>query len=237
MNALFRPIILTLTLLTSLCSGQCPPAGPILPIPPIPSDFNLTGLSSLIDSTIHSVDAPWNISTTSFSVEITSPKETFFRYHHTASIRHGNGTDEVDSNTVYRVASVTKAFNVLTLLLNARGHLDSPIAQFVPELEGIDVYEDITLRMLAGSLSGVSRDGVSFPMQPFVIERILTSGGIPQGTALIFTRKTGKNSRNWDSLPLPRRRSRRVTLGWGDCAPGKVTPPRQANPHHEVVKN
>lgn len=159
MKASSQSVLLALSTLMEQVTCLCPPSGPVLPVPPIPSNLDPSGLSSRIDAMIHDPAAPWNISTTSFSVEITSPKATFFRYHHTADVRHENGTERVDSDTVYRVASVTKVFNVLTLLLNARAELESPISRFVPELEGAEIYKDLTLRLLAGSLSGVNRDG------------------------------------------------------------------------------
>lgn len=147
-----------IALFTAAASALCPPAGPVLPASH-PHAFDPSHLSSRIDALVQDPNGPWNMSTTSFSLELTSPSETFFQRHHTAEARGENGTAEVDSDTVYRVASVTKVFNVLTLLLNARAELDTPVARFVPELEGVAMYEDITLRMLAGSLSGVSRDG------------------------------------------------------------------------------
>lgn len=159
MKSLFQPVLFVLSLLTGSALCLCPPSGPVLPVPPIPSNLDPSDLSSRIDEMIHGSAASWNISTTSFSVEITSPNETFFRYHHTTEVRHENGTDKVDTDIVYRVASVTKAFNVLTLVLNARNELDSPISQFIPELEGAEIYADVTLKILTGSLSGVARDG------------------------------------------------------------------------------
>lgn len=149
----------TVSLLTGVASALCPPAGPVLPLSPQLPAFDPSPLSSRIDSLIQDPNGPWNISTTSFSLELTSANKTFFHRHHTASLRGENATGEVTSDTVYRVASVTKVFNVLTLLLNSRTELDSPITRFIPELEGAAPYEEITLRMLAGSLSGVPRDG------------------------------------------------------------------------------
>ncbi|KND87401.1 hypothetical protein TOPH_07951 [Tolypocladium ophioglossoides CBS 100239] len=54
----------------------------------------------------------WNVSTTSFSVELTSVNHTFFEYHHTAAVKNAKWANKVDSDTVYRIMSVTKSFNV-----------------------------------------------------------------------------------------------------------------------------
>ena len=156
-----KTIIALLSLLSAALAAsgcQCPPTGPVLPPPQIPSDFDFSGLSAKINGLANS-SLPWNLSTTSFSVEITSADQTVFSAHHTAPVRNETGTDRVDSDTVYRIASMTKVFNVLSLLLNTPEHLDSPISQFVPELRGAEQYEEVTLRMLASQLGGVARNG------------------------------------------------------------------------------
>ncbi|PKS11711.1 hypothetical protein jhhlp_001699 [Lomentospora prolificans] len=144
--------------------GLCPPTGPVLPLAHIPAQSGPSGLTSKLDILAEDTNAPWNISTTSFSLELTSGDGTFFTYHRTAPLRDERGADEVTSDTVYRVASVTKAFNVLTLLINARADLDRPVTEFIPELHGSATYGEITLRMLASSLSAVPRDGKGFDM-------------------------------------------------------------------------
>ncbi|UNI20476.1 hypothetical protein JDV02_006557 [Purpureocillium takamizusanense] len=103
----------------------------------------------------------WNVST-SFSVQLTSVDATLFEYHHTASVRNATGVTKVDSDTVYRVMSVTKTFNVLALLLNAPHKLDTLIGEYVPELKGYEPYKEVTLRMLASQMAGVPKNGFAF---------------------------------------------------------------------------
>jgi CubicO group peptidase (beta-lactamase class C family) len=141
--------------------GRCPPTGPVLPPPKIPGTLNFSSLKAEIDALTKNPALPWNMSTTSFSVEITSPDETLFSQHHTALVRNETGVKEVDADSVYRVFSITKVFTTLALLLNAPEHLDSLVVQFIPELRGYKQYEEITLRMLASHLAGVPRDGKS----------------------------------------------------------------------------
>lgn len=152
-NFFFLPVCLALT------GGHCPPTGPVLPPPIIAAKLDPLHLSQKLDSIIQDGTVPWNVSTTSFSIELTSSDHSFFEYHHTATIRDPRGTKKVTSDTVYRVGSITKVFNVLPLLLSAPENLDTPVARYVPELKGIQEYEEITLRMLASQIAGVPRDG------------------------------------------------------------------------------
>jgi hypothetical protein len=137
---------------------RCPPTGPVFPPPIIPSTFTMPYVASEINRLLNSSSTSWNVSTTSFSVEITSADDTLLSLHQTAPIRNETGTDEVTTDTVYRIASITKVFATLQLLMHAGKHLDSPVTQFVPELQAVTHYENITLRMLASHVAGVPRD-------------------------------------------------------------------------------
>lgn len=139
--------------------GHCPPTGPVLPPPKYPAKFDPTNLSSQLNMILSSSDTKWNVSTTSFSVQLTSTDATVFEYHHTAPFRNSRGVAKVDGDTVYRICSITKTFNVLALLLNAPEKLDMPIGTYISELRDFEPYKDITLRMLTSQMSGVPRDG------------------------------------------------------------------------------
>ncbi|KAK5992288.1 Beta-lactamase-like protein [Cladobotryum mycophilum] len=157
--------------------GRCPPTGAVLPPPHIPSSFNTPGLRPKLDSLRNNTALGWNLTTTSFSVTLTSENETFFEYHHTAPVRsQRGGVSKVDGDTVYRIMSVTKVFNVLALLLTAPRNLDDPISKYVPELDGVEEYEDITLRMLAGQLSGVPRNGRAFDLYDTYGDALIKAG-------------------------------------------------------------
>ncbi|KAM5349033.1 hypothetical protein ACJ41O_008856 [Fusarium nematophilum] len=171
-------IYLLATAWLSLAHALCPPTGPVLPPPKIPSDGNLTSsLNQILKDLAKS--GIWNTTTTSFSVEITSTEETFFTYHHTAPKLNTSGVDKVDGETIYRVASVTKVITTLALLLQDGLSLDDPIAKYVPELREIDRYKDVTLRMLASQLSGMHREGYTFDLTQSVPREELLSLGFP----------------------------------------------------------
>ena len=139
----------------------CPPTGPVLP-PPILSDaadFNVTPIHDALRRLVD--EAPFNVTDTSFSVTVTTLEETIFQFHHTAEAFSSVGVSEVTGDTIYRIASVSKLFTVLSAMLQEGLDLDDFIWQHVPELEGVKTFEDITLRLLASHISGITRDGIS----------------------------------------------------------------------------
>ncbi|KAF2744328.1 beta-lactamase/transpeptidase-like protein [Sporormia fimetaria CBS 119925] len=110
-------------------------------------------------------DKAWDA--VSFSVEVTSSKDTLFSHHHTARTRNTSRPDcgDVSGDCMYRIASVTKSFTVLALLrLHARGelHLDDSVDKYIPEFAGAEYdsidWSEITLRSLASQSSGLPRE-------------------------------------------------------------------------------
>lgn len=144
---------------TATLAARCPPPGPVLPPPTATELVQFHDLTTALDSLSTANISKWNTSTTSFSIEITSANNTLFQHHHTAAIHPPNCTNEVGGNSIYRIASVTKVFNVLAILTNAPWSLDVSVADIVPELFGNAMYRPITVRMLASQLAAVPRDG------------------------------------------------------------------------------
>lgn len=159
MISLFLPLLIGLPSVLATSGGHCPPTGPVLPPPEIPAKLDIPKLNSQLEILVQNASKAFNTTVNSFSVALTSNNGTFYQYHHTAPIRDPAGVKKVDGDTVYRVCSVTKTFNVLTLLLHAGHLLDTSVTKYIPELMGNKVYEDITLRMLSSQLSGVPRSG------------------------------------------------------------------------------
>ena len=104
---------------------------------------------------------------TSVSVGVTSSKESLWEFHHTARERNASRPDipQVNSDALYRIASITKAFTVLGLLKqHAAGNLslDDTVDKYITELKGPQngtiPWKDITLRSLASQLSGIPRE-------------------------------------------------------------------------------
>ena len=64
----------------------------------------------------------------------------------------------MDNNTIFRVASVTKLFTVLAVLLEEEISFDDPISKFIPELR-VGKWEGVSVGLLASQISGAPRDG------------------------------------------------------------------------------
>ncbi|KAK5659170.1 hypothetical protein OQA88_1260 [Cercophora sp. LCS_1] len=115
---------------------------------------------------------PFNADKVTFSIQVFSATEDepLCEYHHLGEEHKGEFEGEgVNGDTVYRIASVTKLLVVYTMLvkLKGTGWLDERITKYVPELlegggqakgVGETRWGEVTLRSLAGGLSGISRD-------------------------------------------------------------------------------
>ena len=112
---------------------------------------------------------PFDANITSFAVEITSAEKTLWGHYHTAPFL-GNYTDSeptrVNPSTAFRIASISKVFTVLAVLLEEKaGRLNvrHPVTKYISELaqdedDGGIRWEDITLESLASQLSGIPRE-------------------------------------------------------------------------------
>ncbi|KAF2015353.1 beta-lactamase/transpeptidase-like protein [Aaosphaeria arxii CBS 175.79] len=152
----------------ALVKASCPGPSEVHPLPDYdPKDPILQEAFKTIHTTLNTIIADPQYDPLSFSVEITSSKETLWSQHHTARERNSSRPDipEVNGDALYRIASITKSFTVLGLLYqHAAGNLslDDAITKYIPELkgkqEGTIPWDDITLRSLASQLSGLPRD-------------------------------------------------------------------------------
>lgn len=156
----------------------CPPFTPNLPISaPLAGSQAIAdaiqNISAIIDAVLKFGITSDN--DTSFSVDVYSLHDegSLYTHHFSASnLRNASeGVTSIDSNTIYRIGSISKVFTVYTYLANVGDvSWNEPITKYVPELaeaassteddSDIDVvrWDDVTLGSLASHLSGVSRD-------------------------------------------------------------------------------
>lgn len=155
-----------LSLLLTLVSGKCFDPSPAFPVPLWPH-----GNASLADA-LHSISrelvdiasAP-EYQTSSLSVQLTSNTDTLWTHYQTAAKHNSTrpGDIDIDGDSVYRIASITKTFTVLGILYqHAAGNLslDDPVNRYVSGLHGTLPWKDITLRSLASQLSGIPRESI-----------------------------------------------------------------------------
>ena len=166
---------------------RCFDPSPAFPPPKTLSSSSRPLLSAFktINESLTSILLDPRYNTFSYSLSITSSSDTLFTRYHTAIDRNESrlGAPEVDGDSVYRIASITKVFTVLGILqLEKEGkvNLDDSIIDYVPELaEGVKkgrglpkgegqkvAWKDITLRSLASQLSGLPRE-CEFDLSPF----------------------------------------------------------------------
>lgn len=157
---------------------SCPAFTPSIPVlgPLVDSEAIIAAAANLtatFDQFITSGAFP--LDGNAFSIEFWSVADNgpLFTYHWTAPDLQNNteGVTSVDSDTVYRVASITKVFTVYTFLVNAGTRVwNDPITEYVPELaqaanatenaSDVDVirWDQVTIGSLASHLAGVSRE-------------------------------------------------------------------------------
>jgi CubicO group peptidase (beta-lactamase class C family) len=138
------------------------------PAPDLDSnDALLKHAFTTIETAVTLAVADPKFASTSFSVEITSSKQSLWSQHHTALERNASRPDipEVSGDALYRIASITKTFTVLGILYQHQAgnlSLDDPIDKYIKELRedqaGTIPWKDITLRSLASQLSGIPRE-------------------------------------------------------------------------------
>lgn len=130
--------------------------------------------------------------TTAFSVDFYSldDEDTIFSHHFMPAQlldQRTAGVEEVDSDTIYRVGSVSKLWTVYLYLLAAGDQTwNEPITEFIPELHEIDQtqgfdptsdvdWESITVGALASHLAGIGRD----PTHAAALNKVFGDLGIP----------------------------------------------------------
>lgn len=161
-------VLLRTLLFASAANAACYEASIAHPLPKLdPNDAVLKHAFAEISAALTVAIVAPEFASTSFSVDITSPKESLWTQHHTARDRNASRPDtpEVNGDALYRIASITKTFTVLAILYqHEAGHLsiDDPVDKYLKELreeqDGSIPWKDITLRSLASQLSGVPRE-------------------------------------------------------------------------------
>ncbi|OAA65327.1 Beta-lactamase/transpeptidase-like protein [Niveomyces insectorum RCEF 264] len=179
---------------------------------PAPSQLATTGSSyvraaadatqSLFLSAINGSATPYGqfaVNTTAFSVQVYSvhADDPLFTYHHTPpglTAAHTVGVEAVDSETVYRLGSVSKLWTTYIYLIAAGDRSwNHPITDHVPELAALasaegDVagsvdhvdWSSITVGALASHLGGIARDAAYSP----ALQEVLGAFGVPNAGGL-----------------------------------------------------
>ncbi|EON95975.1 putative beta-lactamase family protein [Phaeoacremonium minimum UCRPA7] len=193
-------LLLALQVLVCESAPNCPFIGPAFPKPTAlasSTSFQAALANLTTTFTARDLDPDTNPNSTSYSLEIFAAynDKPIWSWYHTAPeliAANTSGVKTVDSNTVYRLGSVTKIFTIYTFLVEAGDvHWNEPVTSFVPELKSMaDKAADdpvmnvdwgsITLGGLASQMAGITRDyGILGELTQEVTEGNLTLLGFP----------------------------------------------------------
>lgn len=152
-------------------NGHCPPTGPVLPPATSPrTDPGFNSAAVTLTANLQKLTSGYNFSAVSLGVMSIHEATPMFEFHHSPQNFDPSGVSEVNSDTVYRLASMTKLFTVLGLLRIENVSLDDPITKYLPELrdlhkeastqDAIHVvdWDSITLEALASHQGGIGAD-------------------------------------------------------------------------------
>ena len=151
--------------------GYCPPLGPVLPAPTTPSSNPaIRSTVAVLQETLQLMTAQYNYSAISLGVKSIHEDVPMLEFHHTPQNLDPKGVSDINSNTVYRIGSVSKVFAVLATLKTKGVNLNDPITKYIPELNDLKKqtpkqnaiyvvdWDSITLGALASHLSGIASD-------------------------------------------------------------------------------
>ena len=169
-------VLASLTLFVDAETQPCPPFGPPLPLSgPLAGRAAINDATQAVQASIKTAlkdGSVFDSNTTSFSIDFYSlqDEKPIFNYHYSAPglATAEQGVKKVDSDTIYRLGSITKAFTVYTYLASV-GDIswNQPVTKYIPELaragketlndRDYDAvrWQDVTLGSLASQLSGI----------------------------------------------------------------------------------
>ena len=170
------PTLLLGSVAGAAASIACPPLGPVLPAPTNPS-VHPTVQDGVVNVTSAFNEITTKLNTTGISIALKSIHEDspILELHYTPKYLNPNGTSKIDSQSVYRLGSITKIFAVLSVLKLRDVRWDDPVTKYVPELrvmkpetsEVNDItavqWDQVTVGALASHMSGIGTDCKFFP--------------------------------------------------------------------------
>jgi CubicO group peptidase (beta-lactamase class C family) len=157
--------------------SDCPLAGPAYPAPSQRSE-SAVFRDAVYNLNIKLADpsSALKMNATAWAVALFSAKEnkTLYEQYYTPSVNVS--VREVNIDSIFRLASMTKVFTVWTFLaMLGDGRFNDPITKYIPELsvqcrDDVDYlyndidhvrWEDVTVGELASQSSGITRDGTT----------------------------------------------------------------------------
>ncbi|KLO89466.1 uncharacterized protein LW93_1525 [Fusarium fujikuroi] len=151
--------------------GHCPPLGPVLPAPVHPSTHSsVKSAVAAIQARLEEETAPFNLSSIAVAIKSTYEDDYLLEFASTPPKVDPRGVEKVDSDTVFRLASLSKVFPVLALLKLYKVDLDDAVTKYVPELRALNKqarkqdavwavdWDQVTIGALASHTGGIPAD-------------------------------------------------------------------------------
>ncbi|ENH69818.1 Beta-lactamase-like protein 2 [Fusarium oxysporum f. sp. cubense race 1] len=154
--------------------GHCPPLGPVLPAPIHPSTHSsVKSAVASIQQRLEEETAPYNESSIAIAIKSTYEDDYLLEFASTPPKVDPRGVNKVDSDTVFRLASLSKVFPVLALLKLHKVDFDDAVTKYVPELRALNKqarqqdavwavdWDQVTVGALASHIGGIPADLVT----------------------------------------------------------------------------
>ncbi|KAF4446147.1 Beta-lactamase 2, partial [Fusarium albosuccineum] len=119
--------------------GHCPPLGPVLPAPIHPSNSHAvqTAIDAIRDILLNKT-ATFNTSGMAVGIKSIHEEDLLLDFAHTPHLVDPHGVAKIDSDSVFRLASLSKIFPVLAILKLDQVSLEDPITKYLPELRDMN---------------------------------------------------------------------------------------------------
>lgn len=218
----FKTGVTLLSLLPSsfaALEGHCPPLGKVLNAPLHPSSHDaVESAVAALKLSLDNTTSTWNSSGLSIGLKSIHEDELLLEYAYTPENVDPRGVDKVDSDSVFRIASLSKVFPVLAILQLKGVDFDDPITEYIPELRKLKDqartqsaiwtvdWDDITIGALASHLGGIGADRELNSL--IFVDRLLTSHSYDGSPA------SWKLDSSWLSRPRPIQRTRLLWCLW-----------------------
>lgn len=164
MSRFFEPLLFLSCIGNAVAAGLCPILGPAFPpFKHLSSSVSfkdaLANLTSTLDEAFATGTSPHGPvpDSDTYSIQIFSTEENVFEYYHKGL---GVVSEEVNGDSVYRMASTTKLYAVYMLLVAAGGDaiFSDPVTKYFTELKGTGIWDEVTVGAVAGQVGGVTAD-------------------------------------------------------------------------------